>query len=133
MVTVYTGHGSTGVWANMAVFSYADAANLTNSQFGFYLLTTCLNGYSHNAYFDSMAEVLMKNANGGAVTVWASSGTNFPNTQAETSQTAMRLIFNSLTGPLRIGDIVRQSKQSTSDQDVRRNYMLLGDPTIFIK
>ncbi|CAN5272031.1 hypothetical protein BH10ACI1_BH10ACI1_05620 [soil metagenome] len=133
LVTVYTGHGSTGVWANSAIFKMADAANLTNFQLGFYLLTTCLNGYTHNAYGDSLAEGLMKNGQGGAIAVWASSGTNFPQTQATVSQAVMRMIFNPQKGRIRIGDIIREAKQITADQDVRRNYLLLGDPTLVIK
>lgn len=133
LVTVYTGHGSTGVWSNSAVFTATDAANLTNSQFGFYLLTTCLNGYTHGTNYDSLAEAVLKNANGGAIAVWASSGTNFPDTQSAASQAAMRLLFNAPNGQLRIGDIVREAKLATADQDVRRNYLLLGDPTLVIK
>lgn len=133
MVAVYTGHGSPGVWASTSVFSLTNVANLTNSQLSFYLLTTCLNGYTHNSNNDSLSEAAMKNPNGGAIAVWASSGTNFPDSQTAASRRAMNLIFNHQNEQMRIGDIVRQSKLATTDQDVRRNYIFLGDPTIFIK
>lgn len=131
MITAYLGHGSTGMWAASSVFTATDANVLNNSQLGFYMLTTCLNGYSHNAYNDSMAEIALKNPHGGAVVAWASSGTNYPDTQTAVSQAAMRMIFG--TEQHRIGDIVRLSKQATTDTDVRHNYLLLGDPTVFIK
>ena len=133
MVAVYTGHGSTSLWSNTVVFTGTDAANLANDQFGFYLLTTCLNGYTHGTNYDSLAEAVLKNRNGGAIAVWASSGTNFPDTQSAASQAAMHLIFNSPNGQLRIGDIVREAKTATADQDVRRSYLLLGDPTLVIR
>lgn len=133
MITAYLGHGSTGVWAASSVFNVNDASSLNNSLLGFFMLTTCLNGYTHNAYNDSLAEVALKNPNGGAIVVWASSGTNFADMQTPVSRAAMQMIFNPQNGPVRIGDIVRLSKQATGDADVRRNYMLLGDPTVFIK
>lgn len=131
MITAYLGHGSTGMWAASSVFTANDANSLNNSQLGFYMLTTCLNGYSHNAYNDSLAEIALKNSQGGAVVVWASSGTNFADTQTAVSQLAMRMIFGA--NQQRVGDIVRLSKEATTDPDVRRNYLLLGDPTVFIK
>jgi hypothetical protein len=131
MVVTYTGHGSTGVWTNGGVFKYSDAPILSNSSLSFYMLMTCLNGYSHNAYNESMAETLVKAPN-GAIAVWASSASTFAEEQFPMSQEASRLIFNQ-PNQLRLGDIVRQAKQQAWGQDVRRSWQLLGDPTVFIK
>jgi hypothetical protein len=133
MVTVYTGHGSTIAWSSSGMFRVVDAAGLTNSELGFYLLTTCLNGYTHNVNNESLAEAAIKSVNGGAVAVFASSGTNFADPQTIVSQTAMRMIFSPRDGQMRLGDILRQAKRMTPNQDVRINFALLGDPTIFVK
>lgn len=133
MVVTYTGHGSTGVWSNMSIFSYADAANLNNPELSFYMLMTCMNGFTHNTSGDSLAEAALKAENGGAVAVWASSGITVVDAQSQMSQTATRLIFSAKDRQKRIGDIAREAKQSTVDTDARRTWQLIGDPTIFVK
>ncbi len=130
-VVTYSGHGSSTVMTNVSVFSNEDALNLNNQKLSFYLMMTCLNGYAHSPSTESLAESLMR-SNNGAVAVWASSGTTTADSQLEMSQSATNLLFNS-SQPLRIGAIVRAAKQSTSDQDSRRTWQLIGDPTIFIR
>lgn len=131
MVATYTGHGSTGVWTNGGVFKNTDAPNLSNSSLSFYMLMTCLNGYSHNVYNESMAETLVRSQN-GAIAVWASSASTFAEEQFPMSKEASRLIF-AAPAPVRIGEIVRRAKLEAYTQDVRRSWQLLGDPTVFIK
>ncbi|MGC2236352.1 MAG: C25 family cysteine peptidase [Pyrinomonadaceae bacterium] len=131
MMVTYTGHGTTGVWSNSAIFNYADAANLSNSQLSFFMLMTCLNGFTHNTSGDSLAEAALKAENGGAVVIWASSGMTLADPQYDMSREATRLLFGG--GQLRIGDIARMAKQSTTDSDVRRTWQIIGDPTIFVK
>jgi hypothetical protein len=132
MIVTYTGHGSTGVWSSMAIFSNVDAASLNNSRLSVYLLMTCMNGFSHNTGGDSLAEAALK-AEGGAIAVWASSGMTLPEPQFQMSQTATRLIFNAKGMRVRIGDVVVEAKSSTLDRDVRRTWQLFGDPTLFVK
>jgi hypothetical protein len=133
MVVTYTGHGTTGVWSSNSIFNYADAGNLNNSQLSFYMLMTCLNGFTHNSTGDSLAESALKAENGGAAVVWASSGMTLPDAQTDMSKEATRLIFNQNGNPMRIGDIARLAKQATTDTDVRRTWQIIGDPTIFVK
>lgn len=132
MIVTYTGHGSTGVWTNGGVFNYADASSLNNGQLSFYMLMTCLNGFSHNAYNDSLAERLVRSPHGAAA-VWASSGSTFVEEQMPMSIEATRLLLGAPAGQMRVGDIVRLAKQHATGQDVKRTWHLLGDPTVFIK
>ncbi len=132
MVVTYTGHGTTGVWANSNVFRDTDVANLANNKLAFYMLMTCLNGYTHNAYSDSMAESLIKSEN-GAIAVWASSGSTYASGQIFMSRRATQDLFNIQHNPLTIGDLTRIAKQTTQDLDARRTWQLIGDPTIVVK
>ena len=133
MIVTYTGHGSTGVWSNNLIFNYADAAHLNNPELSFYMLMTCMNGFTHNASGDSMAEAALKAENGGAFAVWASSGITTVDAQTQMSQTATRLIFSGKDRQMRLGDITREAKRTTDDTDVRRTWQLIGDPTVFVK
>ncbi|MGI8640123.1 MAG: C25 family cysteine peptidase [Pyrinomonadaceae bacterium] len=132
MVVTYTGHGSTVAWSNTSVFSANDTAGLSNRELSFYVMMTCLNGYTHNANNDSLAEAAVK-AENGAIAVWASSGITFSENQFQISQSLTNLIFNAKTKSVRIGEIVKAAKQNTADKDVRQTWQLIGDPTIVIK
>ena len=129
-VITYNGHGSTVAWSSGNVFTTNDTAALNNQRLAFYLLMTCLNGYTHNLNSDSLTESLMK-SDGGAFAVWVSSGVTNVGGQTEISRAATGLLFGGKQ--LRIGDIARLAKSATRDEDVRRTWQLIGDPTMFIR
>ena len=89
---------------------------------------TCLNGYTHDATRDSLAEQLVKAPNAAIVT-WASTGSTYASGQISMSQDVVSRTF---TGNERIGDIVRQAKHTSADMDARRTWQLIGDPTIVV-
>jgi len=79
---------------------------------------------------------LMKVERAGAVAVWASAGMGDAGTQIVLNREMCRLIFNgdSATGrPLTIGEAAKKSKEATTDRDVRRTYVLFGDPTMRLR
>lgn len=131
MVVTYVGHGTTGVWTNGSVFGNGDAPALNNSELSLYMLMTCLNGYSHNVYNNSLAETLLRSPN-GAVAVWASSGSTFADQQMPMATEATKLLLSG-QGQVRLGDAVKAAKLKAAGQDVRRSWQLLGDPTVVIR
>jgi hypothetical protein len=95
---------------------------------------TCLNGYAHDAYVDSLGESALKAQNGGAVAVWASSGFTDSQPQFDLDSEFYRLLFGtSGSSPLRLGEAIRGAKAAISDRDVRRTWTLLGDPAMRVK
>ena len=96
-------------------------------------MMTCLNGYILAANNDSIAEAFLKKENGGAIAVWASSGTTYPDKQLELSRALTRQMFGENAGIYRLGDLIRTAKQSANDLDAKRTWHLIGDPTIFVK
>jgi hypothetical protein len=128
----YFGHGSVTVWTGAGLLDEDSASMLTNSdRQALFVMMTCLNGYASDAYIDSLGETLLKNPRGGAFAVWASSGITEPVGQAEINGQLYRLLLG--TQPMTLGDAVRQAKMSTADVDVRRTWILLGDPSMRIK
>ena len=82
LVVNYTGHGSTEIWSNL--FSSGTARDLTNgSRLPFVVAMNCLNGYYHDLFTDALGEALVRNPNGGAIGVWASSALTAPHVQAQ--------------------------------------------------
>jgi hypothetical protein len=123
----YVGHGSMEIWRG-SVFTADDAEGLTNgNRLPFFINMTCLNGFFQDVFADSLAESLLKAGQGGAVAVWASSGLTTPDHQTGLNKELYRLLFNGER--LTIGEAVMRSKRSADDSDVRRTWILFGDPT----
>ena len=131
MLLTYIGHASVEVWANNA-FSSSDALALTNGdRLPVVVALNCLNGFFHDVYTLSLAEALMKAPNGGAVAVWASSTLTEPDQQALMGHE----LFSNLFGVpnLTLGQAVARAKFAATDPDVRKSWILFGDPTMRLR
>jgi hypothetical protein len=125
----YIGHGSTEVWAGGELLTSAEARALSNgARLPVVVAMTCLNGFFHDLYTDSLAEALLKAAQGGAVAVWASSGLTAPRGQAVMNQAFVRHLVGEAGRTL--GEAIMQAKAAVTDRDVQRTWVLLGDPTL---
>ncbi len=132
MIVNYYGHGSVRVWTGAGLLNSDLAGALTNAnRLSVYVMMTCLNGYASDANIDSLGEAALKAPNGGAVAVWASSGFTTPQPQFEMNSEFYRLLFAGQ--PIRLGEAARSAKAATSDIDVRRTWILLGDPAMRVR
>jgi hypothetical protein len=129
----FIGHGSIGIWNG--VLTSEDVEYLTNIGLPFFVGMSCLNGHFQDIYMDSLAEALMKAPQGGAVAVWASSGLTEPDKQAVMNKELIKLLFFNTNGgqSLTLGEATAKAKASVSDQDIRRTWILFGDPTTRLK
>lgn len=132
-VVNYTGHGNSGGWSSDAIFTGTDAGLLTNAdKLSVFTVLNCFNGL-FTAPTDSFTEILLKNPNGGAVGVWASTGETTPDVQERmAAQFYSQITAGTLT---RHGDLVNSAKSvltggSRMEQDVRLSWALLGDPAL---
>jgi Peptidase family C25 len=136
LVVNYAGHGNVDVWRGELLTS-DDAGSLANSERpALFVMMTCLNGYFQDPLLDGLAESLMKIERGGAVAVWASSGMTLPMEQWLMNEQLYRLLFGrgGLTAPpMTLGEAVMRAKASIGDQDIRRTWILFGDPTMQVK
>jgi hypothetical protein len=120
----YLGHGSVEVWhGNWLTTDEAHA--LRNYWYPFVISMTCLNGFFHGPQTEGLGEALVEGP-GGAVAVWASSGLTESEAQVTIDEALVRLLFS---GTTTLGDATRAAKAATSDMDVRRTWILFGDPT----
>ena len=91
---------------------------------------SCLNGLFHDVYTEqSLAEALQTAPNGGAIAIWASSGVTKPDMQEVMNRGLLRRLLQGLT----VGEAAAQAKAAVTDQDVRRSWILFGDPTTRLK
>jgi hypothetical protein len=131
LLTNFIGHGSVELWST-GYFGSGTASTLTNgNRLPFVVAMNCLNGYYHDLFTESLAEALLKNPNGGAVGVWASSALSGASGQLAVNLEFNRQVFGAT--PITIGDAILLAKQASSNQDVRRTWILFGDPTMKLK
>ena len=124
----YIGHGSDEVWAG-GLFDSAQASGLLNGpQTPFVISMTCLNGYFQDVYTVALAKALINVPGGGAVAVWASSGLTDSGSQSALDQAMIRALYGSSS--LTLGEAAIAAKKAVSDLDVRRTWILFGDPAM---
>jgi hypothetical protein len=127
----YSGHGSINIWAG-PIFSADDAFALNNTnKLPFVTVMDCLNGYFTDPLVEGIGEAFLKAPNGGAIASFASSGETGATPQHEMGERMFQLIY--ATPSIPIGDASRQAKSATTDLDVRRTWILFGDPTMKIR
>lgn len=121
----YNGHGSVNLWRGN-LLANEDAAGLTNrQQLSLFVIMTCLNGYFNDPALVSLAESLLR-ANGGAAAVWASTAQCEPSGQASMNLELYKQLFKGDAQTL--GDATTRAKAGVTDPDVRRTWILFGDP-----
>jgi hypothetical protein len=121
----FIGHGSIEIWRG--IFSSDDVEGLRNRGLPFFVNMTCLNGFFQDPYNEPLAEVLVKASQGGAIGVWASSGLTEPDKQLLMNKELIKLLFGRES--LTLGEATARAKASVSDQDVRKTWILFGDPS----
>lgn len=126
-VVNYYGHGTIDLWTGAGLLKSGDAASLQNAgRLSLFVMMTCLNGYFIQPNLQSLAESLLRASGGGAVAVWASSGLTEAGDQVRANEELFRQLANG-DSP-RLGDAMVRAKAAISDLDVRRTWILFGDP-----
>ncbi|HLK05475.1 MAG TPA: C25 family cysteine peptidase [Candidatus Acidoferrum sp.] len=125
----YLGHGSVEQWSFNDLLDNQDATTLQNgNRLPVFLMMDCLNGFFQDVYTQSLAESLLLAPNGGGVAVWASSGFTDAGPQAGMNQSLIQILAVQPTLPL--GQAILLAKSQTADRDVRRTWILFGDPSM---
>jgi uncharacterized repeat protein (TIGR01451 family) len=128
----YDGHGSVEQWSFADFLDDSSASALSNgNRLPVYLIMDCLNGFFHDVYTTSLAESLLLAPKGGAVAVWASSGFTTAPPQAAMDQALVHILKDNPA--LALGSAILKAKSGVSDQDVRRTWILFGDPEMHLQ
>ena len=128
----YLGHGSVEVWSGDNLLNDDSAAALANApRLPVVLTFDCLNGFFHDVYTQSLSEALLLNNQGGAVAVVASSALTDAQPQAQLDRKLVQSLFQN--GGTTLGDALVQAKAAIKAKDVRRTYLLFGDPLLRLK
>lgn len=124
-VVNYFGHGSVAIWANTQFFRTTEAQTLYSPvRVSFFSMIDCMNGY-YAGPITSLAESVIRQPNGGANAVWASSGWNSAYDQEYFARDFYQKVFTGMA----LGEAARQTKLLYGNTDMRVSYIFFGDPS----
>ncbi len=122
----YFGHASVVGWTSGGILRNVDADSMSSSKKStFVVALACLNGDFTVFGTKSLAESVMKRDRGGAFAVWAASGWN----GAFEEEMMGRDFYQRVFAGMRLGDAIREVKILYPTIDMRRTFILFGDPT----
>ncbi|HMM67062.1 MAG TPA: C25 family cysteine peptidase [Dokdonella sp.] len=133
----FIGHGGRYIWRtgppdlrkNHDLFTLDDVSQLKNSgRLPMILSMTCYSAPFDNPTEDSIGERFLREADKGAVAVFAASWRNSPSTTFSKS-----LVSELLVPGGTIGEGILRSKRSIEDRTLVEMYNLLGDPAIVLE
>ena len=136
LLVAYFGHGSVNMWGKDRIFSSADVQALSHQKalpivFNF----TCLNGFFIHPKVESLAETLLFQPGGGAVSVMAPTSLTLPGDQ---SFLVDALVENLLKRPaLTLGEAFLAAQQeipidNPGSREVLETFQFFGDPALRI-
>ena len=131
----YTGHGGVANWSGKGLLKAADVAAMNNAnQPPVVAALSCLVGRYEAPGVNSLGELLMRKAGGGAVAVWGPSGLSRNDPAVELGEAFYRAVLQEGAGTLGLA-VLRARRSLSADlfkQDTFGVYNLLGDPALRI-
>lgn len=131
LIVNYTGHGGETVWADEFLFTTDMISRLRNiDRLSFFITATCDFGRHDYPSQTSGAEALMLNPNGGAIGIMTTGRPVNAFSNFSINSAFFSALFQNSNGRVgRFGDIMRLSKNISSDKRSNRGFTLLGDPS----
>ena len=132
LIVNFTGHGDEGGWMFEDILVNTDISELSNGpRLPFFVTATCEFGRNDDPVARSGAELLVTNPLGGAIAMVTTARPVFASTNLDLNKAFYDVIFSQENGQyLRLGDIIRLTKNNSLSGPVNRNFMLLGDPSM---
>ncbi len=133
----FIGHGGRYIWRtgppdlrkNHDLFTLEDVSELNNSgRLPMVLSMTCYSAPFDNPTEDSIGERFLREADKGAIAVFAASWRNSPSTRFSES-----LVKELLVPGATIGEGIVRAKKSIEDRTLVEMYNLLGDPAVVLE
>ncbi len=137
LLVSYIGHGSVSALADEAVLTAADVPGLPGtSQLPVVTAYTCLVGQYGIPGYDSLSEVLVKQADAGAIAMWAPGDLEKEWDSVQLGQLFFDELFESSHNAV-LGDAIRAAQIAAFKEGVpvstRITYNLLGDPALRVR
>ncbi len=131
----YIGHGNEFQWMNEATLDTTFISGLTNRfRLPIFVTATCQFGRYDDPDFFSGSERLLLDPNGGAIALLTTTRPVFASSNRLVNEAFHENIFRRENGQyLRLGDIIRLTKNQSLRGPRNRNFALLGDPMLMLQ
>jgi hypothetical protein len=128
----FIGHGSESGWTDEKILTNNDLVNLTNLQHLPFLLTaTCQFGRFDDPNQLSGAEISLMSTKGGAIGLISTTRPVFQSSNYLFGQSFYKNLIDHKNQPnYRMGDLFKETKNSSQTGVINRNISLLSDPTL---
>lgn len=132
LVVNYNGHGNESIWAEEKILTLDMINQWENyDKLPLFVIATCEFGKYDDPYQVSGGEQLLLSPKGGAMGLVATSRPVYSNTNFLLNNALYDVIFNKTeAGGLRLGEIVKTTKNNSVSGWRNRNFTLLGDPSM---
>ena len=129
-VVNYIGHGNERLWMEEEILTKVDIKRLTNrNKLPVFVTATCEFGRHDDPIKVSGAEELLLLEQGGGIALLTTSRPVFASTNFSLNQAFHENIFRKEANQnLRLGDVIRLTKNEGLEGPINRNFTLLGDP-----
>ena len=127
----YTGHGSYINWSAANLLSAEDITSMYNTDLPLWVTATC--DFTRCDYTAITAgENVFLNANGGGIALFTTTRVVFANDNALINQQFAKNVFykDASGNALRLGDVMRLTKNALPGNDNKMNFIFVGDPAM---
>lgn len=127
----FIGHGGETAWTNEQILDLKMIADWRNyDRLPVMVTATCEFGRYDDPRRASGAEAALLSPVGGAIALFTTSRPVFTTTNFQTSTAFYETAFADAAPNLRLGDIIRTTKNRSVAGPLNRNFVLLGDPSM---
>ncbi|WKV12840.1 type IX secretion system sortase PorU [Marivirga harenae] len=132
LIVNYIGHGSENSWTNESILSKNMVSEWTNlDRLPLFVTATCEYGRFDNPNIVSGAQEMLLKQDGGAIALLTTSRPVESSSNATLNRSFFKNVFKEDGGePKKLGDIIKNTKNSGIVGVKNRNFILLGDPAL---
>ncbi len=134
LIINYSGHGNEYVWAQERVLDELLIVNTDNDRLPFLVTATCEFGRHDDPIVSSVAEIALLRKKHGVIGLLSTTRPVFASNNFVLNQAFYEVLLTKNNGHYQpLGDVFRQTKNSSLIGIANRNFSLLGDPSMTLK
>jgi len=134
LIVNYIGHGGETGWAHERVLETQDINAWQNyDRLPVFVTATCEFTRFDNPALESAGELVLLNKNGGGIALLTTTRATSAGANFQLNKQVFKYIFEKLNGEyLRLGDIIKESKNAIGNGSNAQKFVLVGDPALKI-
>ena len=126
----YTGHASSGGWANESILTFSDIKSLSNQHLPLFVAATC-DFLQFDDQILSAGEEVLFNPSGGGIGILAATRPVYASQNFNLDKLFCETLLKKQNGEhLRIGDVLAYTKNSLGYETNKLSYVFVGDPAL---